>query len=135
MITKKQLTSVISSWGQESSESEAEIDLDYDDYASEHFANLGDDLQLNQVVELAPGIEAKLVESFGGEGKGEDCWFIFSIGEQFFRINGYYSSWDGTDWTEGSLEEVFPREVTTINFLTKKEAKKLDKSNSKLAES
>lgn len=54
------------------------------------------------------------VESFGGEGQGDDKWFVVKIGDQLFRKSGYYASHYGTDW-DGAFEEVHPVEkVVTV---------------------
>lgn len=56
----------------------------------------------------------------GGEGQGEHYYGIFSIGTQFFRMDGAYSSWDGISWDGTSLYEVVPKQVTTTQYVLKK---------------
>jgi len=43
----------------------------------------------------------------GGEGQGDDIWFVFEVKDtgQLFKKSGYYASHYGTDW-DGPLEEV-----------------------------
>lgn len=52
---------------------------------------------------------------FGGEGQGDDIWFVIGIGDQFFRKSGYYASHYGTDW-DGAFEEVRPVEKTVTVY-------------------
>ncbi|MBO0676909.1 hypothetical protein JRC04_05490 [Mycolicibacterium sp. S2-37] len=60
-----------------------------------------------------------LVESKGGgEGSGEERWYVFSITAEdedtrYFRINGYYASFHGSDF-DGPFEEVEPVERPVI---------------------
>jgi hypothetical protein len=41
----------------------------------------------------------------------EDLTLIFKIGEQFFKITGFYSSYDADEW-ETEVTEVVPKEKT-----------------------
>ncbi len=58
-----------------------------------------------------PGIGRVLViDSYGGEGQGEERWFVFKVtdtegNERIFRKDGYYASHYGTDW-DGDVTEV-----------------------------
>ncbi len=56
---------------------------------------------------------------FGCEGGGEELWLVFAIGEQFFRITGYYSSYEGSEW-ESDVTEVEPREKVVTVYEPKK---------------
>lgn len=51
----------------------------------------------------------------GGEGEGEYCYLIFELEDgRFFRKEGYYASFHGTDW-DGYFCEVAPAErVITV---------------------
>jgi len=75
--------------------------------------------QRKQEVEL-PGIgTAVYVDAkSGAEGGGEDIWVVFKIGERFFRLNGYYASYDGSNWGESGLDEVTPKEKVVTVFET-----------------
>ena len=63
--------------------------------------------------------DVELVESFGGEGEGERRWLVFKVtpkngvvddaAPRYFKKEGYYSSWDGSDW-DGAFTEVRPVE-------------------------
>jgi len=49
------------------------------------------------------GYWIKLTDTFGGEGMGDYMWYIFELHKNdervaFFRVSGYYDSWNGTDW-------------------------------------
>jgi hypothetical protein len=65
---------------------------------------------------VLPSGPAFLVEDFGGEGQGETRYVVFSVGEQFFRVDGYYASWDGTTWEDPTPSEVIAKEVTVIRY-------------------
>ena len=58
-----------------------------------------------------PGIgQAVAVDRFGGEGEGDDYWFVFKVtepngNERIFKRNGWYASYDG-GYYEGPTEEV-----------------------------
>lgn len=63
---------------------------------------------------------AYIEEDFGGEGQGETRYVVFSVDGQFFRVDGYYASWDGTNWESASPYEVEAKEVTVIKYERKK---------------
>ena len=68
---------------------------------------------------LASG-PAYIEEDHGGsEGDGEIRFVVFSVGGQFFQVDGYYASWDGTTWEDTEPYEVFPEEVTVIQYARK----------------
>ena len=69
-----------------------------------------------QTVPVLPSGPAFLVEDFGGEGQGDTRYVVFSVGEQFFQVDGYYASWDGTTWDDPVPYEVKPVEVTVIKY-------------------
>lgn len=72
---------------------------------------------------LASG-KVNLEEDFGGEGQGDQRYVVWSIGEgdakQYFKVSGYYASWDGTTWDDLTPYEVEPFERTVIEFRRKK---------------
>ena len=55
----------------------------------------------------------------GGEGEGEYVERVLGIKvddkEVFLRTTGFYSSYEGTDWS-GEWEHVEPREVTVVRY-------------------
>lgn len=63
-----------------------------------------------------PSGSAKFVKRYGGEGKGEKYWVIFSVGDELFKVDGYYSSWDGSSWDDAEMYKVEPVEVTVIEY-------------------
>lgn len=64
------------------------------------------------------GVEITVVERWGGEGEGDDIGFIFRWNEEYVRIRGYYSSWEGVNWDDfPSITEVEPKEVTVTQYV------------------
>lgn len=82
----------------------------YDDagvgYFEEIAGDLSEDLYGNGIE--VDGLHLTLVEQVGGEGEGDEYFVVFTIQEtgQFFRFDGYYSSYDGTNWEDTALREV-----------------------------
>lgn len=57
--------------------------------------------------------EATYVDSkLGEEGGGEDIWFVFKLDEVFYMVNGYYTSFDGSNWEDSSVQVVVPKQKT-----------------------
>lgn len=97
-----------------------EVAVDIDD-AWQDFANALRSKEATEKYEWAstavlPSGPAYLVENYGGEGMGETRYIIFSVGEQFFRVDGYYASWDGTTWEDPTPVEVIAKPVTVIKY-------------------
>jgi len=65
-----------------------------------------------------PGIGVATLkdEKLGEEGEGENIWVVFELYGSLYRLNGFYSSYDGEDWTYGSVVQVKPREITTTIY-------------------
>lgn len=64
-----------------------------------------------------PSGPAYVVEDFGGsEGDGEERYVVFQVGDQFFKVEGYYASWDGTTWEDTTPFEVVGKPVTVIQY-------------------
>lgn len=61
----------------------------------------------------------KSVEEIGGEGQGDYAAVIFSVktpkGTRLFRKEGFYSSYDGTDW-DGNFAEVETFQKTVTDY-------------------
>lgn len=58
------------------------------------------------------------VDAYGGEGKGDEYWVVFSITQdevtRYFKKPGSYQSYSGAEW-DGDLEPVTPKEkVITV---------------------
>lgn len=65
-----------------------------------------------------PSGPAYIVEDHGGgEGDGEERFVVFQVGDQFFQVDGYYASWDGTTWEDTTPYEVKAKEVTVIQYV------------------
>lgn len=60
----------------------------------------------------------ELKEDVGGEGEGDHRHIVYYLEDHdvFIRLNGYYTSYDGTTWNDISdLHEVFPQQrVITV---------------------
>lgn len=56
-----------------------------------------------------------LVDQFGGEGLGDEAWFVFELDGRMFRINGYHSSYYGT-YYDGDVHEVKPQIVERVEY-------------------
>lgn len=86
-------------------------------YKMEENFSYGDTKQSN-------GYLVKQVDSFGGEGQGDEMWAVYEITNEttktiacHVRVQGYYNSWNGTEW-DGSLEIVEPYEVKVTRWKT-----------------
>ena len=64
-------------------------------------------------------------EEGGYEGGGESMYIVkhFVDHNVFIRLNGFYTSYSGTDFDDYDFEEVFPIERTVTFYETKKETK------------
>lgn len=50
-------------------------------------------------------------------GYDGDCQYVFKVNEQYFRLDAYYSSWDGPSFDDPwDFYEVRPVEVMTTVF-------------------
>jgi hypothetical protein len=74
---------------------------------------------------VASGI-VDIVDSYlGAEGGGENAYVVFSLTPtdgrdiSYWRLHGYYSSWDGSSWDDDALTEVFPK--ATVEYVTQRE--------------
>lgn len=60
------------------------------------------------------------VDGFGGEGKGDKYYGIFSVTKNeeitYFRLNGWYASYDGPDIEYWSFKEVKKIQVQTFEW-------------------
>jgi hypothetical protein len=61
----------------------------------------------------------EVVEQFGGEGKGDHCYYVIKFTRKsdsedfvYVQFNGYYSSYDGSDYSYGNSYIVEPYEKT-----------------------
>lgn len=85
----------------------------------EFFGGSGDSQVSNYVwddydeAELGLG-EIKEVDSYGGEGQGETWYKVnyFVDHNVYIRTDGFYTSYNGTDFEDGFGEEVRPTQKT-----------------------
>lgn len=111
MATAKQITQDILDWYTETANGE-------ETYFGEAWGEFREEIEWiskDQTVSLPSG-EATFVDSFGGEGKGEEYWIIFKVGDELFKVDGYYSSWDGVSWENSEVYKVKPVEVIVIEY-------------------
>ena len=62
--------------------------------------------------------EVEEVDQYGGEGQGETWYSVkyFKDHDVYIRTDGYYQSYNGTDFEEGYGQEVRPIEKTIIVY-------------------
>jgi hypothetical protein len=69
-------------------------------------------------------------EETGGEGSQESIYIVFSVesydnhpfnegGKRYFRKQGYYASYDGSNW-DGDFHEVWPKQKEITVWVSKK---------------
>jgi hypothetical protein len=61
----------------------------------------------------------EVVEQFGGEGKGDHCYYVIKFTRKsdpedfvYVQFNGYYDSYNGSDYSYGNSYIVEPYEKT-----------------------
>lgn len=113
MVTEKEVEARITDWYWEGTGKEGNY---LDDAAGEFLDAVESPSEV--IFEGLGTVKHVLTE--GGEGQGDSYYGIFSIGDQFFRMDGYYSSWDGISWDGVSLYEVEPQQVTITEYVKKK---------------
>lgn len=75
-------------------------------------------LKINETYSLS------IVENFGGEGQGDQYWFVFSVNksgepESYWKVPGWYQSYNGGEYELSNLYEVEGREVTVKRWFAK----------------
>lgn len=78
----------------------------------------------NQWFALDPGLDARTVYAYAGSDDDCNVEIVIQVDglnwvTQFFRMNGYYSSYNGIEW-DGDFQEVFPHPETKIVYKTTK---------------
>lgn len=68
---------------------------------------------------LASGPAYLVNDVHGEDGDYEARYLIFQVGDQLFRINGYYSSWDGDNWEDSDIREVEAYTETVTRYRNK----------------
>lgn len=62
----------------------------------------------------------EIVDQEGGEGQGDHAHIIVKVdGEQYFELDGYYSSYDGFSWDSREWYEVEPATKTVTYYKAK----------------
>lgn len=83
---------------------------------------IGHGLRESSGGQIIGGHRITTVEDHGGEGQGDERFIVFRVENpdtgvvRYFQRSGYYSSYDGSNWEDGSFREVEPREVTRIEY-------------------
>jgi hypothetical protein len=61
------------------------------------------------------GVSFKKEEEVGGEDQGSHIHMVYSVNTEsdtfFIKIDGYYSSYDSTEWQEPQVVEPYMKEV------------------------
>ena len=72
-----------------------------------------DSIEYTTVPFELPGIGTvkQVAAETGGEGSAEHIWIVFEIDGTLYEKTGYYSSYDGTEWSYGTLSVVVPRQT------------------------
>lgn len=92
--------------------------------------NYGNNPREDETIELEGFGTLSFVEHYGGEGQGDEYWTVFKVADRYFRINGWYSSYEGGEY-DGALEEVFPEQVTRTEYFSTKEKAAREKAAQK----
>ena len=62
------------------------------------------------------GLDLREIDSYGGQGKGEEWWVVFHspANDIYIKVEGFYESYNGTEFYHGwdSCTEVRPKEKT-----------------------
>jgi hypothetical protein len=64
-------------------------------------------------IHLPSGV-ASLVERFGGQGLGDDARAVFTVNDQYFRVDGEWD--DGFHWDADDIYEATPVNVTVVEY-------------------
>ena len=90
---------------------------------AQHFGDALNWANQNAPVDI-DGVNFYVVDGkFGEEGGGENIWIVFHVEGQdtLYRITGFYSSYDGSEWGAEGIEEVEARpKVIQEYFAVKK---------------
>ena len=114
-LTAREVTIMIGKWSLRENGKEPEDSGDFEYF---NWSTFGWDIQSDDVV--LGDYTAELVEQQGGEGEGDIYFIVFKVGEQFFKLDAFYSSYDGVYWDDVSLHEVEPVEVARTEYVAVK---------------
>jgi hypothetical protein len=69
---------------------------------------------------LDRGYVIAVEDSYGGEGQGEEFWSVFSVTHEgettFFRFDGWYASFAGSEMSGGPLDFVKVKKVPVETY-------------------
>lgn len=71
--------------------------------------------------ELSIGLAEFVEAKWGEEGGGENVWVVFRLDGALYQLNGYYNSWDGTDWADSGVLAVKEEQVMQTIYVTDNE--------------
>lgn len=74
-----------------------------------------------QEVETSLGLIEYVAAKDGAEGGGEDIWIVFKLDGKLYRLDGYYASYDGSNWGEGDIKEVIAEQKVITVYTAVKE--------------
>ncbi len=90
-----------------------EFEIDIDDFSDNDFAERRDENDNYQIIPC--------IDSYGGEGQGEEYWKISrvlnknTIESFYIHFYGHYDSWNGVEWDGWRV--VRPIQKTMIDFI------------------
>jgi len=59
----------------------------------------------------------KELDQHGGEGQGDEYYYIYEVDGKTYKLDAYYASWDGVYWSDAELFEVKPVEVKVTKWV------------------
>ena len=96
----------------------------FDDFVSEY-----ETVDWSEITEALYGIDkgfsfeyegqqhfVKELDQHGGEGQGDQYYYIYEVDGKTYKLDAYYASWDGVYWSDAELFEVKPVEVKVIEW-------------------
>lgn len=108
-VTKEELKEKIAEFDEKQ---EAENERRYSSYGVYEQLHDEEDVEVPSLGKL------EYVDSYGGEGSGDEYWVVFKLGEQLFRVDGYYASYDGGE-LDGEPYEVTKVPTTGFDYVAK----------------
>lgn len=102
----------------------SEFSIYWDDTAHDLCGSGAELYENNLTKELKEkGYVLKSEDGYGGEGEGENYWGVFSVTHNnevtYFRLSGWYASYDGPEVDIYDLEEVHKVPVETYEWRAK----------------
>lgn len=93
-------------------------ECEFGEALSERSCEDGESIKINDIYSLT------IADSFGGEGQGDQYWFVFSVdkdgvAESFWKVPGWYQSYNGGEYEFNGVHEVESREVVVTKWFKK----------------